>query len=166
MENYAEFLVKKRMSAGDIAKIALVAFALIFIVLSVSLWLGKASGFVVLIFGGYVAYLLITGIRREYEYIVTSDHLNVDEVIAQRHRRRICGFDFSAMELCASVHDPNKNGEMKRHFAKTINAASAPGAKNARFAVFSGEDGLCLLIFEPNDKILDSMRIYVKSKVF
>ncbi|MCH5186935.1 MAG: hypothetical protein J1F63_00930 [Oscillospiraceae bacterium] len=166
MENYVDFLVKKKITGGDAAKMAVVAIALVFIVASVGLWLGLASAFVVLVFGGYVAWLAITSITREYEYVVINDHMDVDEIIAGRHRRRLCGFDFGSMEICASVHDNDKNAEMKRKFTKRYDAASDPNAENARFAVFSGEEGIGLLVFEPNEKILDAMKMYVKSKVF
>lgn len=166
MDNYVEFLVKKKLTGGDIAKMAAIALALVFIVASVGLWLGLASAFVVLVFGGYVAWLAITSVTREYEYVVTNDHMDVDEIIAGRHRRRLCGFDFGSMEVCASVHDNNKNAEMKRQFTKRYEAASDPKAENAHFAVFSGEEGIGLLVFEPNEKILDAMKMYVKSRVF
>ncbi len=166
MENYVDYLVKKKSGPGDAAKIAAVVLALAFISGAVALWIGIASGLVVLVFGCYPAFLLITGLRREYEYAVTADHLDVDEIIGGRRRRRLCGFDFDAMELCASVSDSDKSPEMRRQFAKTINAASSPKAENARFAVFSGEGGLNLLIFEPDDRILSAMRNYARSKVF
>lgn len=165
MENYLEFMVKKKFDGKDGARIALIAFALLFIVVSISLWLGMASGAVVLIFGGYGAYILITGTRREYEYILTNDHLDVDEIIAGRRRRRLCGFDMEEMELCARLSDPDKKGEMNRQFVKKIEAASAPDAENAFFAIFGSGEGLNLLIFEPNDRILDAMSMYARSKI-
>lgn len=165
MENYVDYLVKKKFGAGDAAKLAVVIFALAFISNSVAMWVGRASGLVVLAFGLYPAYLLVSGLRREYEYVVTADHLDVDEIIGGRRRRRLCGFDFDAMELCAPVADKDSAPEMSRDFAKTFNAASAPKAPNARFAVFSGEGGLNLLIFEPDERILAAMRGYARSKV-
>lgn len=166
MENYTEFLVKKKFTKGDCAKAGLIVLALLLIVCSISFWLGYASGFVVLVFGGYGAFYLITGIRREFEYVLTNDHLDVDEIIAQRRRRRLCEFDIERMELCARVTNPDKKGEMNRQFVKTIEAASKPGTENAYFAVFDSDTGVNLLIFEPNDKIIDAMSLYAKSKVF
>ncbi len=165
MESYLEFMVKKKMTAKDVGIIALTVFALAFIVVLISLWIGPASGFVILAFGAYGAYLLITGRRREFEYILTNDQLDVDEIIAGRRRRRLCSFDLEEMELCARVSDPDKKGEMNRVFAKKIEAASAPDAENAYFAVFGEEQGLNLLIFEPNDRILDGMALYARSKI-
>lgn len=166
MENYAEYLIKKKVSPADVAAMAAIVLALLFIAGSVGLWLGLASGLVVLAFGSYAAWLAATSRLKEYEYVVTNDHLDVDVITAGRRRRRLCGFDFGSMELCASVNDREKNSAMKRDFAKRYSAVSDTKAENARFAVFSGEEGLCLLVFEPDEKILDMMKTYVKSRVF
>ncbi len=160
MESFAEYLVKKRPTGGDWAKIAALGIAVVLIVMLVTGYLGLPSGLVVLAFGSYGAWLLATGLSREYEYTITNDHLDVDEIIAQRSRKRLCGFELESLELCAGVHNPDKKGEMSRSFSKTIHAASSDDAENAYFAIFSAEDGVNLLIFEPNEKILGIMALY------
>ncbi len=166
MENYTEYLVKKKFSGSDTAKTALVIFTLLFICVSVGLWLGFASAIVLLIFGGYGAWYVISGLKREYEYVLTNDHLDVDIIVAQRSRRRMCGFDMDEMEICAKVNDADKNGEMSRGFVKTYEAVSAPGSENSYFVIFGNEKGLNLLTFEPDEKILDGMSMYTRSKIF
>ena len=166
MENYTEYLVKKKFDGGDMAKLCLIAAALLVICGGVTLFLGVASGLVVLIFGGYGAWLLASGLRKEFEYVLTNDHLDVDMIMARRSRKRLCSFDLEAMELCARISDPDRKGEMKRSFAKTIQAASSSDAENARFVVFAGEGGNNLLVFEPNDKIIEGMSIYARSRIF
>ena len=166
MENYIEYMVKKKFDGGDMAKSCLILAALLVICGGVALFLGPASGLVVLIFLGYGAWWLISGLRKEYEYVLTNDHLDVDMIMARRSRRRLCSFDMEAMELCARTGDPDKNSEMKRSFAKVHQAASAPNAANAYFVVFSGEGGNNMLVFEPNDRIIEGMSIYSRSKIF
>ena len=166
MENYTEYLVKKKFDGGDMAKYCLVVAALFVISGGAALFLGFASGLVLLILGGYGAWWLASRLRKEFEYVLTNDHLDVDVIMGRRSRRRLCSFEMDAMELCARVNDPDRKGEMKRSFAKVIQAASAPDAENARFVVFSGEGGNNLLVFEPNDKIVDGMSIYARSRIF
>lgn len=166
MENYSEYLVKKKFTGGDMARYCLIVGGLFVICGGVGVFLGWASALVLLAFGGYGAWWLASGLRREFEYILTNDHLDVDVIIGGRSRRRLCGFDMEALELCARVNDPDRRAEMKRSFAKVIQAASAPNAENARFAVFAGEGGVNMLVFEPNDKIVDGMGLYAKSKIF
>lgn len=166
MENYVEQLVKKDFTKSDFAKYCLIVIALLAICGFISMLIGFASGFVVLIFGGYGAFYLITGLRREFEYALTNDHLDVDVIIGGRSRKRLCGFDMEAMEICARVNDPDKSSEMKRRFAKTIEAASSPKGENVYFAVFAGEGGNNLLIFEPGEKMLNEMLLYCRSKIF
>ena len=165
MENYTEYLVKKKFDGSDMAKYCLIVAAMFVICGGVTLFLGVASGLVLLVLGGYGAWWLASGLRKEFEYVLTNDHLDVDMIMGRRSRRRLCSFDMEAMEICARVNDPDKNSEMKRGFAKTIQAASAPNAENARFVVFSGEGGNNLLVFEPNDRIIEGMSLYAKSKI-
>lgn len=166
MENYTEYLVKKKFDGGDMAKLCLIVAALLVICGGAAFFLGPASGLVLLVLGGYGAWWLASGLRREYEYVLTNDHLDVDVIMGRRSRRRLCSFDMEAMELCARVSDADKKAEMKRNFAKVIQAASAPNAQNARFVVFSGEGGNNLLVFEPSDRIIEGMSLYARSKIF
>lgn len=166
MENYCEYLIKKKFSSSDLTKAGVIILALMFICVSVSLWLGVASALVILAFGGYGAWFLISGLKKEFEYVLTNDHLDVDEITAQRSRKRLCKFDIDTLEIIAAVNNADKNSEMKRTFAKTFDARSEKNAENAYFAVFSDEEGLKLLLFEPNEKILDGLRMYSRSKIF
>lgn len=166
MENYFEYMVKKKFGTADIVKYVLIALALFAVCGVIYPYLGLPSVFVVLIFGGYGSYYLASGLRKEFEYILTNDHLDVDMITAGRSRKRLCSFDMEAMELCARVNDPDRKGEMNRSFTKVIQAASSPDADNARFIIFSGEQGLYMLVFEPDDRIVDGMSLYARSKVF
>lgn len=167
MENYIEYLIKKKFGPRDMAKYVLILVVLFGVVGAISISpLGWPSGLVVLAFGGYGSWWLASGLRKEFEYIMTNDHLDVDMITAGRSRKRVASFDMEAVELCARIDDPDRKGEMNRDFSRTVQAASSPDAKNARFVVYSGEKGLELLIFEPNDKIVDAMSMYAKSKVF
>lgn len=166
MENYVEYLIKKKFSSSDMFKAAAVIFALLFICVSVGFWLGFASSLVLLIFGGYGAWYVIGGLKHEFEYILTNDHVDVDVIIAQRSRKRICSFSAENMEICASVNNADKKGELNRAFAKKIDARSSSDAENAYFVIFSDEEGLKLLLFEPNEAMLNAMMLYSRSKIF
>lgn len=166
MESYVEYMIKKKFSAADVAKAAIIIFALLYICTSVGHWLGYASAFVLLIFGGYGAWYLISGLKHEFEYVLTNDTLDVDVVVAQRSRKRLCSFSIVAMEICAGVNNADKNSEMNRSFVKTIDARSCANAENAYFVVFSDEEGLKLLLFEPNERLLNEMSLYSRSKIF
>lgn len=166
MEGYLEFLVKKKFDSKDLTKYILIVAALFVIVGAVTLFLGWPSGLVVLAFGGYGSWWLASGLKKEFEYVLTNDHLDVDMITAGRSRKRVSSFDLETMEICARTDDPDRKGEMERQFSKVIQAASSPTAENARFAVYSGEDGLELLVFEPNEKIVDAMALQARSKVF
>ena len=167
MESYIEYLVKKQFSTSDKVKCLIIFLVLFAICGVVSLSpLGWPSGLVVLVFGGYGAYYLASSLRKEFEYILTNDHLDVDMITAGRSRKRLCSFDIEAVELCARTSDPDRKREMNRSFTKVIQAASAPDAKNARFIIFSGEQGLNMLVFEPDDRIIDGMSVYARSKFF
>ena len=167
MEGYVEYLVKKKFSTSDKIKAVSIYFVLAAICGFIGMSpLGWPSALVVLVFGIYVAHRLSTGLSKEFEYILTNDHLDVDMITAGRSRKRLCSFDIEAVELCARISNPDRKGEMNRSFTKVIQAASAPDSKDAYFVIFSGEQGINMLVFEPDDRIIDGMSLYARSKIF
>ena len=89
MDNFAEYMVKKRPDSRDNAKRAgIIALAVVLCVASVFLVFVTHIPFILLITCAiiYGAYFLITGTSVEYEYAVTNGEMDVDKIIARRKR--------------------------------------------------------------------------------
>ncbi len=166
MDNYFEYLIKRKFSPVNLLKSLLIVAALIGGCIVIGVWLRPAFAIVLLGFGGYGAFYLISGMSKEFEYIVTNDHLDVDVIVAGRSRKRLCSFDMGDVELCARVSDRDRAGEMRRQFEKTYQCASSKNAENGWFVIFNGEEGSSLLVFEPDERIINAMSVYARSKIF
>ena len=89
MDNFAEYMVKKRPDSRDNAKRAgIIALAVVLCAASVFLVFVTHVPFILLITCAiiYGAYFLITGTSVEYEYAVTNGEMDVDKIIARRKR--------------------------------------------------------------------------------
>ena len=99
----------------------------------------------------------------EYEYLLLSDELQIAKIIALRKRKKVCN---------VSVRDFEKLGKGEKtidnmRFAKTFIAAEdVNNDKENYYAVFNHTAyGRCLLIFNPNEKILKAMKPYLNKDI-
>ncbi len=149
MDIFAEQIVKKKKTALD--WLFAVAVAVVAAVVSFAIW--KYVNFllpmIVLVVWG--AWWLITNRNLEYEYSITNGEMDVDCIIAQRRRKRLCSITCSKVEEYGKLSTVVLTGKKIDH---TIMAASsAQDAENYYFIYRSKMHGRTLVIFQPNERI-------------
>lgn len=173
MDNtFMEKIVRKKRDPMDYAKITGLLFAyllLIFIALAVDFL--KPFLIIILVGGGWGIWWLIGGTSKEYEYSVTENFVDIDCIIAQRKRLRVFAGDAKEFEICARVSS-DLFREYSKGNRKVLNFAPTDDAKlnyfivtrnNAKKAKTKGET--VLVIFEPDDRMIPSLKKYSPSKV-
>lgn len=169
---FMEKIVRKQKENMDYLKITGLVFAVfIIIILSMAIPFLVAFAPVLIIGSGWGAWWLISGMNKEYEYSVTENFVDIDCIIAQRKRLRVFSGDAKECEICARV-----NSDYYREFAKgnrkILNFAPTTDIKknyfivtknNAKKAKTKGET--VLVIFEPDDRMVPSLRKYNPSKI-
>lgn len=120
-------------------------------------------GLFIFIGGIYAVWYVFSCQKVEYEYSVAGDELNVAKVIALRRRKRICKFSVREIEKLGKGEKTIEN----MHFTKTFIAASDIDAVEENYyAVFNNPAyGKCLLIFSPNEQILQGMKSYLNKDI-
>ena len=107
----------------------------------------------------YGTWYLITGMSVEYEYILTNGEIDVDKIIARRKRKRLITLDtrnFSEFGLYKSAPRVGQN-------VTVIMACSSPEDPNTYYALCDhAKFGQCMLVFNPNEKILQNAKQYIK----
>lgn len=156
---YAEYLVPRKPSAVDMLKkgligVAAAALAAGFFLVFFMMFPLNLTG-VVLIF--YLAYLLITNIDVEYEYIVSNGEMDVDKVMGRRKRKRLVTAPISEFTAFGKLSEaPEEPDDC------TTVLADDGYSENRYFADFVHKSvGNVRIIFSPSEKILDGMELFL-----
>lgn len=99
----------------------------------------------------------------EFEYIVTNDDLDVDKIMAKSSRKRLISIDCHRFDILAPI---DKLTPEYQNVPRTVDASSSIKNPARWFAVFQAKDGVrTLLIFEPNEKMIETFRRYIPQKM-
>lgn len=169
MEGFNEQVVKRANKPKNqiIKIISVLILILIPIVFSMLAFVITAYMFYIGLFlfmgGIYVVWYIITSQRVEFEYSVAGDELEISKVISLRKRKRVCKVPIREIE---KLEKGEKSVEGMR-FTKSFIAARDIDADNENYyAVFnSAAYGRCLLIFSPNEQILEGMKRYLNKDI-
>jgi len=169
MDIFIEKLVAKKRDGKDIAFIVgmiLLTLLLSFVVL---MFFGILFGFEFAIIIGlfFGCFWLISTRNIEFEYSLTNNEMDIDKIINRRRRKRIVTVNARKMDMLAPTTSPEYQRESNSAtIARTYNCASGNPGSRTYFATFYDRDGLkCLLLFEPNEKMIDGFRRYARNKV-
>lgn len=100
----------------------------------------------------------------EYEYQMVQDILVVSKIIAKRKRKELLRLDTHSIEQLAKGDEPEIS---KVKFVRVIDAAEdSNDDKNTWYAIYSqAGGGRRALFFNPNEKVLNAMKPYLKKEI-
>lgn len=154
MDTFVEQIVKKKKDGKDIALI--VGIWILFVIVSAAAVLFlRMLGFLILCGAGYGAWWLTTERNREFEYSLTNGSIDIDEIIAQRKRKRIVSVNGEKLES-AGVYDA---AAQNRPFDRRVMAAPSEAEPGLwYFTYHSKKNGHTLVIFQPDERVLAAFR--------
>lgn len=169
---FIEHLVKRKITLKDNVLRFLIVLGTV--ILSILLFYFNLSIpqlsiiFLLLIVGViYVAWYLMGTFKVEYEYIVTNGEMDVDKIIAQRKRKRLVTIDLRDIEIMAPMGGQHKREFENRSIKTTIDASVSPDSEGAYFIVVNhSKKGLMKLIFNPDERIIKSAKMFAPRNVF
>lgn len=165
MEGFIEQVVKREKTGKSLA-IKIIAVVLLFVIPLSVVYLARfinfylaLVGFFLFIGGIYVVWWVFAQQKVEYEYSIAGDSLDVAKIISLRKRKRVCRVSIKDIELLEQGDQNVKD----RHFRKVYTAArNVNNTKENYYAVFTVPVyGKCLLVFNPNETIIDAMKPYM-----
>lgn len=170
MDTHIEYMVRKHKDASDIAKQVLYTVLALIISIVIMIFSRYTFGlwFVVIAGVWYLVYRLISGLDREFEYILTNDELDIDTIISKRTRKRILTLKVREFMICAPVGDKRfakeyvKNSGIKQY----IYAASDPKSETSYFADFHLNAQRVRLVFNPPYKMVEAMKQYNPKNIY
>ncbi|MEE1319616.1 MAG: DUF6106 family protein [Ruminococcus sp.] len=120
-------------------------------------------GLFLLLGGIYAVWYVFTSQKVEYEYSVVGDELDIAKVVSLRKRKRICKVPIREI---SQLEKGEKSIENMR-FTKTFIATRDIDKDDENYyAVFNSPAyGKCILIFSPNEQILNGMKSYLNKDI-
>jgi len=168
MDTFLEKLVTKRRTINDTLitfGILLAGIILILVVLSIPLLNQLSLGLLLAAGVAYLMYRFVSARNVEYEYIVTNGDLDIDKIVSKRKRKRIFSASCKEFEILAKVSS-NSFSQSVQSIKNRIDATSSINSPDAYFAtlVYKGEK--TVVIFEPDDRMLNNFKVFIPRKMF
>lgn len=160
---YAEHLVTKKPEGKTVlARVGIIALCILLFGVVGFLTFGPIKlphiTVVAVVLIIYIGILLWGFTKVEFEYLVVSNTMSVDKIIAGKKRRQVLEFKVSTAESFMPLKDATLRDE------KVISVAGSKYDEDAWVAIFRDEGGeKCALIFNGTEKILQMLRYYNKS---
>lgn len=165
MDIFVEQTVQKKRTSADFVKIITCVLASVAAVIIIPLFLGS---FALIICAAliYLLYNIILSVNIEYEYAFTNGALDVDKIIAARRRKNLTELNAREIEILAKTTDDSYRSYKSNSAIKRISAHSGIYGDDVYFAVFMQGDKKTMLLFNPNEEILDGFKRLNPQKVF
>lgn len=156
---YTEQLIKrKRNGKTQLAKIGLILLTIVIFAF------GLAVPYV------EIAFLIMIGVdiylfrnmNVEYEYLYINGNLDIDKIIAKSRRKKAFEMNVSELEIMAPAGCPEL-----RPFQglKALDYTSGEAGRRIYEMIVLKNGEKKKVVFEPNDTIIDGMRMYAPRKV-
>lgn len=170
MDVFVEYMVKKKKDLADYVKILLtliIGLILIFVVSAIFMSVPFISSFILIAVAGvvYLMYQLVTSLNLEYEYALVNADLDVDKIMNAKRRKSLCSVNLRHIDFYGSLSDREYERYTSNSEIKKIYACSDKNDISAKFIVFSEDDERKMLIFNPNDKMIERIEFYNKRRV-
>lgn len=161
---FIEHMVRKqRTPTTALCKVGIVAGAVVvsFLVMTFSRLVPMLSFFSPFLVMGvlYGAYYLITSMNVEFEYAITNGELDVDQIIAQRKRKRLVSVNCRQVESFGRYKAGEHEG--KQYQTKIIACDSLASDDLWHCTLRLKESGLTLVVFSANQKMLDAIKPFL-----
>lgn len=163
---FNEVLVKQRWSALEYGILGLIIAGTFVILFLLLMFIDYVLPFIPLLFIALIfgIYFLIKNMRREYEYIATNGHLDIDRIIAKSKRKRVLSLSPSEIDEVAPLAESQALKNKSKNL-KILDCSSRE--KDADIWCVSGryKDKQTLVLFDANDKIINNLRRFSPNKV-
>lgn len=168
MDTFMEKMVTKRKTLKDnLLTAGIILAAMLLIMISLSIQVLQQLGLGILFAAGfaYLGFRLISSRNVEFEYIVTNGDLDIDKIISRRKRKRILSASCKEFDLIAKVSSEHFNQSVQS-IKNRIDASSSIHSPGVYFTTLNYKGQKTLVIFEPDERMLNNFRIFIPRKIF
>lgn len=165
--NYKEYLVKRKLGAAEILAMVMLYFAAFMLALCCLYYLRMLGGIESLLAVGafYLAYILASRLKKEFEYIIVEDSVDIDVIFNASKRKNLISFSVKQIEVMAAMNDTKYNSRLKKQFDKVIDASTWKKGAVVYFAILEHKGQKTIVKFEPSASCLEYMKEYAPDKI-
>lgn len=110
------------------------------------------------------AFVLIRRQNIEFEYTLNDNYLEIDKILAKSSRKNVTSIEFSTVEFFAKVEDDVKS--LKEKYQTVHDCAGDDGEIYGLAYPGVGDEGKCILLFTPNEKMLDALYRVISPRIW
>jgi len=161
MDVFLEKIIRKKRTTKDyliVATVIYIALGVNFIAIMVPLLRGFT-----LLMSGICIYFVVRRTYIEYEYTLTNNELDIDIIVAKKDRKRLFTANCKDFEMFGRI-EHSKYNEVKT-IEKKILAIVSKDSKNIYFAVLQFEGARTLLLFQPDERMVEQIANCIPKKV-
>lgn len=171
MDIFNEQLIKRKDRPIEKAMkiiIAVIAMLVIMLCLVCAIFgiFGSLSGLMIIVAAavGAGAFFYLRSLSVEYEYSLTNGELDIDKIIGRSKRKHMYSFRLNSVEEFGSY---NRDREMlsRRTFDFRVSPSNLMDEGLFYCVVRDPEHGVGLIVLQPNDKMKDSMKLFIPRQV-
>ncbi|MBQ8391225.1 MAG: hypothetical protein IJX50_01605 [Clostridia bacterium] len=165
--NYKEYLVKRKLGAAEILATVMLYFAAFMLALCCLYYLRMLGGIESLLAVGafYLAYILASRLKKEFEYIIVEDSVDIDVIFNASKRKNLISFSVKQIEVMAAMNDTKYNSRLKEQFDKVIDASTWKKGAVVYFTILEHKGQKTIVKFEPSASCLEYMKKYAPDKI-
>ena len=166
--DFKEYLVKRKLGIEEKLVTVMLYFAAFMLAMCCIYYLRILGGAETLLAAGafYLAYILSSRLKKEFEYIMVENSVDIDVIFNESKRKNLVSFSMKDIEIMASMKDEKYSGRLKEHFDKVIDATTRRKDTIVYFVIFEDKGQKTILKFEPSVSCLEYMKKYAPKKVF
>jgi hypothetical protein len=110
-------------------------------------------------------YFLVKSRNIEFEYIVTNGEIDIDKITDRSRRKRVFTAESKSFEVVASTKSIHYTKDMKEN-STILNYASSINKEDLYFIYLTYKGKKTVILFEPDEKMLKSIKSVIPRKVF
>lgn len=166
MDVFKEYIVKRELSQNEriskifiiIAAVALASCCVIFTFGTTLSLFGILFAFICF----YLGYQLIAKYFIEYEYIITNADLDIDKIVNQSKRKRLCTIDLHKVTACGKCGD---DFEVDTDDTLVLASANNPELENYYLRFTHKQFGNAVLVFTPSVEFIELIKPFIPRSV-
>lgn len=133
-------------------------------------------GIVAFIFGGFIGPFIVVGLvwgaiylvsfsKKEYEYSLTNNELDIDVIYNKERRKRLISINLKEIDVMASIKEDRHRDALERA-QKTIDVSDGVHTKDTYAIVYAKDSVLTRVLLSPNEEMLTLIYKQAPHKVF